>query len=195
MRIRFVVLLGVALAAAAACGSDDAPPTPALAGTSWVADRVFVAGSPVPIVPDTQVTIDFSSDGRVTGRTGCNNFFGTATVSGDHITIGQLGMTEIAGMTEIGCEPPLHSQESRVIGILQGADRWSIADGMLSISGSTGCNDFGGEASIAPPAISVEALDVTEEGCEPPVTDQERLILDVLLGVLPAEVVDEDGDG
>lgn len=49
-----------------------------------------------------------------------------------------------------------------------------------SIRGTTGCNDFGGELTVAGESFVVGSLTWTEIGCEANVMDQEASILDVL---------------
>ncbi len=229
----------------AACGGEDdadssASDPSALAGSSWVGREIFVSGAAVGVLADTPPRLEFGADGALAGTTGCNSLFGTVRLTADAIAVDGLGMTEM------GCPEPLASQEARVSAILQNADRWSLADDVLTIgaadgsgaielvppepavppglasttwvldtvvegdaastpvrgtrvtlvvdpgaggiSGSTGCNDYGGEATIAPPEITVGSLNVTERACEPDVMAQERLVLSVLEGATAIEV-------
>lgn len=41
-------------------------------------------------------TLKFSSDGKVTGNGGCNNFFGNFTIDGRALTIGDIGSTRMS---------------------------------------------------------------------------------------------------
>ncbi len=232
-------LLAAALVVVASCGGeDDVAPSGAdpseLAGTTWVGREIYVSGAAVGVLAENPPRMEFGADGAITGTTGCNSFFGTVRLTADSIAVEGLGMTEM------GCPEPLTSQETRVSTILQTADRWSLADGVLTIgtadgsgavelvppepvvgpglagttwvletivegdaastpvrgtrvtlvvdpaaggiSGSTGCNDYGGEAAVALPDITVDALNVTERACEPDVMAQERIVLSVLEG-------------
>jgi heat shock protein HslJ len=60
------------------------------------------------------------------------------------------------------------------------------------VNGSTGCNSFMGTASIDGAALAFGPLATTKRGCEPPLMDQEQLVLDALAGVSGWAV---DGDG
>lgn len=125
---------------AVACGRDDdasagptgPEPMTTLAGTSWVAQAIFVDGNPVEIVPRSRVTLVFGDEGGASGTTGCNGYFADVSFAGDRISFGQMGMTEMA------CEPPLMEQESMVFAIFAGADRWSLSGGVLNVESADG---------------------------------------------------------
>jgi len=50
------------------------------------------------------------------------------------------------------------------------------------VSGSTGCNSFGGTFSIDGSSLAFGPLATTKRGCERPLMDQERAVLDGLAG-------------
>ncbi|MFQ5553995.1 MAG: META domain-containing protein [Acidimicrobiia bacterium] len=232
---------------AAACGDDTGTsssplgPDPAsLFDTSWVGRQIFSSGVPVGVIGDAEPRIGFLADGSVSGTTGCNSFFGGITIDAGTLSFGGLGVTEM------GCEPPLSDQEGRVLQILGAADRWSLADGVLtigaadgtgaiewvapapvanlpledtqwrldtlvdgdvattphrdaeatlqirggSISGSTGCNEYGGEGTVRPPVFDVGPLSVTERACGQDVMSQEAFLLEALA---EADRIEVDG--
>lgn len=103
--MRFVLnrfsLTGLALAcglAAAACASV-APEAP-LSETRWVVQSIN--GHPVAF---RTPTLEFAAD-RISGTGGCNRYFGGYSISGDRLTFGGVGSTEMA------CEQPVMAQES-----------------------------------------------------------------------------------
>lgn len=59
-----------------------------------------------------EVTLDFGTDGRVTGSTGCNSFFGDFRQSGDQVEIGSLGTTLV------GCPEEIVALEQALLGAL-----------------------------------------------------------------------------
>ena len=73
---------------------------PALIG-SWNLKGAMVGGGTQPVILNTQPTITFNSDGTLTGFGGCNNYFGSYTLTGQttkfgpSITIGNLGSTQM----------------------------------------------------------------------------------------------------
>ena len=141
---RLTLALAALSIVAAACGSDtsdttvpDAPaPDPIkLAGTRWVATKMFVGGAEVPLVPNASPTIDFDGNGRSAGgSTGCNSWFGDVSLGAGTIAFTGLGQTEMA------CEPPRMQQEATVLGVLQEASIFTLGDGTLTlgrVGGST----------------------------------------------------------
>jgi heat shock protein HslJ len=118
--------------ASGAGGSADSAEvvTPALEGPVWLLASYGDPGNPTPVLPESEITALFSAaDGRVSGRSGCNNYFGSYTVDGDALTVGQLGSTMMA------CPEPLMQQEQAYLAALQGAETFSIEADTLSITG------------------------------------------------------------
>ncbi len=60
--------------------------------SSWIA--IDLAGTPV--IAGTSVTLAFDPTGRVSGRGGCNNFAGGATLEGDRLSFTPLASTRMA---------------------------------------------------------------------------------------------------
>jgi heat shock protein HslJ len=73
---------------------------PALNGT-WNLKGAMVGGGTEPRITNVQITITFNNDGTLTGFGGCNNYFGSYTLTGQTskfgktITIGGLGSTQM----------------------------------------------------------------------------------------------------
>jgi heat shock protein HslJ len=83
------LIAGIALTACAP-GDGGAPPA-SLWNTKWTAQSI--AGKAVS--PPGSVTLNFA-DGGVSGNGGCNNYFGSAVISGDTIRFGHMGSTMMA---------------------------------------------------------------------------------------------------
>ena len=87
-RARFAIC--AFLMAASIPGScSSAPPGPIVStlwGSSWIA--MTVGGTAVLV--DAPPTIEFSEDGRISGTTGANGYFGPVTIDEDSIAIGQI---------------------------------------------------------------------------------------------------------
>ena len=65
-----------------------------LSGTSWLITSVNNGKQAVvSMVIDTKLTADFSSDGRLSGSAGCNNYTANYQVSGKNIKIGSIAST------------------------------------------------------------------------------------------------------
>ena len=143
-------------AAPTAPAPTAAPPTtatapgvdaPVLAGTSWaVTTYTMTGGAFTGVLDGTEVTINFGTDGTLSGFTGCNNYTATFAVEGPYdefedgvrdendgqaITIGPIEVTEIA------CESPgfIMEQEAEHLANLEGAERWFISRGNLVLRG------------------------------------------------------------
>lgn len=132
MRRSLVILsLLAAVSALGACGpgSQAGSGSDALAANSWRA--VEVSGKPVPA--NLEVTLSFA-DGRVSGNSGCNNYGGDATATGDSLRVSAIMSTKMACL-----EPGVMETEMTYLQALQGAERWAVGgDGQLVISGAKG---------------------------------------------------------
>lgn len=82
------------LGADGAMVASFAPQSQALAGTSWrVTGYNNGRQAVVSVLADTQLTVAFAADGRVSGSAGCNNFTGTYTASGSSLQFGPAATT------------------------------------------------------------------------------------------------------
>ena len=114
-------------------GPSGGPP-PTLAATSWRA--VTVSGA-AP-VGGREPTLAFAVD-RISGSTGCNQFFGGYTYADGTIEMSNVGMTLMA------CEDAISMVEGAYLKALNGATTASLDDGgQLLLGGS------GGEIRFAP---------------------------------------------
>jgi heat shock protein HslJ len=103
-----------------ACGGSSDP----LNGTSWT---LLVYGKTQPI-PGTTFTAIFKG-GKINGSSGCNSYGGSYQVSGDKITVSELGMTLMA------CPDPagLMDQEAHLLDAMGKAQTFQLANGQLEI--------------------------------------------------------------
>jgi heat shock protein HslJ len=130
-RNSFVVILGLVtiIIILAACSGNDAQPEDPLAGTSW--RLLFYRKSTV--LEGTETTITFEN-GQINGSAGCNSYFGSYEVSGQNLTTGQIGATEMY------CTEPegLWEQEVFFLETLNDAQRYELMDERLMIFRSDG---------------------------------------------------------
>jgi heat shock protein HslJ len=118
------VLLAVLMAGGSARAADEPVAAAPLAGTTWRAETITGR----PVIDAAASTIAFEADGRVSGRGGCNRYFGTSTIAGEQLSFGAVGATRMA------CAPALMDQEARFFQALGSAERWIVdADGLLLI--------------------------------------------------------------
>lgn len=116
-----------------------APQSLALAGTSWrVTSYNNGRQAVVSVLADTQLSLSFAADGRVSGSAGCNNFMGTYTVSGSSLKLGPPATTR-----KLCAQPGVMEQEQQflkalesVATIRQEGERAELrtADGALAVS-------------------------------------------------------------
>ena len=106
----------------------EAPIDP-LAGTAWTLAALNVNQLPVP---DSTVTLGFSTDGVAAGNNGCNDYSGTYVVDGDSLTFGPITATEQA------CSEELAVQEGAYLTALASVAAYADAGGQLSLLDSNG---------------------------------------------------------
>ncbi|MCJ2165803.1 MULTISPECIES: META domain-containing protein [unclassified Pseudodesulfovibrio] len=94
-RICCAVLLSVALAGLAGCGSHEAPVMnadairQALLDKTWTLEKVARR----EMESDTPLTLKFGADGTVEGFGGCNAFQGQYALDGEKLTFGPMAST------------------------------------------------------------------------------------------------------
>jgi len=101
-----------------------------LAGTSWTVTGLN-NGQQAVVSPllDTQLTLNFDREGKVSGSAGCNQYFASYQTKGQSITISQ------AGMTEMYCNNPqgIMDQESQFLAALQTAATYRVDGNSLEL--------------------------------------------------------------
>jgi len=124
----------VSLAGLVGCNSGDStmPGGPSaavpIAGPTW---RVTsIAGRPV--LTGTTLTASFSTENRVSGTAGCNNYFGSAKAESGRLAVGPLASTLMACGTD-----GVMAQEVQYLATLQAAARYEIQGDELRLGPST----------------------------------------------------------
>ena len=117
--------------------APDAP-VPELAGTSWNVTLYAVEGlGMVNVWDDTEVTIDFNTDGTISGFSGCNTFDGPFNASGPYLERDPFGVEprgqaiELGPLarTEIACESDnVMEQEAEFFAMVDSVARWFLND-------------------------------------------------------------------
>jgi heat shock protein HslJ len=104
-----------------------------LEGTLWKLDGYLNSqGEWVSVLPGTEVTAKFDA-GQVGGSAGCNRYFGPYERSGNSLTSGVIGVTEMY------CAPEaLMDQEGAYLAALGSAASYQIADGELRVANAEG---------------------------------------------------------
>jgi heat shock protein HslJ len=113
--------LAAALMLLAGCTGASSPAGPAAAGIVgpvWVAEDIAgtAAGGEAPI------TLQLGSDGRASGRGGCNGYGGSYALAGDALSFGPLLSTKMA------CAPELMDREQRYFQTLAQTAHYAVAD-------------------------------------------------------------------
>lgn len=80
-------------------------------GATWRVEDIAGRG----VIDNAQTTLRIDADGKVSGSTGCNNYFGTATLDGARMRFGPLATTYRA------CPPALMDQERKFLDALKAA--------------------------------------------------------------------------
>ncbi len=178
LRLPLIGLVAAALLSGCALVRDEAaipPEAPVLAGSAWVLDELGGVG----LVSGREPTLAFSADGRISGTTGCNRFFGSYTQDGAALTFTGTGMTKMACM-----EPGLMAQERAFAGTLNGAATVSLDGlGQLTITGANGAGFVAkpatpeGDKPDTDPAILLGSDWVVEDLNRGGVIDNTRLTL------------------
>ncbi|MEO5325540.1 YbaY family lipoprotein [Mesorhizobium sp. CC13] len=94
----------------------------------WVAEDIDGGG----VIDKAKSTLRIGKDGGVSGRGGCNGYFGSAKIDGNNITFGQIGATQMA------CEQAMMDQEHKFHDALGRVATYAIADGKLVMADKDG---------------------------------------------------------
>ena len=131
------VTLGGAGAMAAPAGYPAAQTTlPAdIVQTQWVLEYFSNEDkSAGHDVTSDRITIKFEADGTLAGSGGCNNYFGSYTVSGQQMTISKVGSTQKA------CEQAVMDKETLYLQQLSTVNAYNVNNFKLELSYANGKN-------------------------------------------------------
>jgi heat shock protein HslJ len=107
------------------------PPAPEpLVGTTWTLDSLYSADAVSSVIAGSTITAVFGEDGRVSGSAGCNNYFGSYTVTGSSLAIGSTGSTKMncPGAGIMQQENTYLASLGRTAGFTISGNRLSLAD-------------------------------------------------------------------
>jgi len=104
-----------------------------LAGTTWLLTTLIDGDAASSIIAGTEPTLVVDDlEERISGSTGCNRFFGSATFAVETVTVGLLRTTKMA------CDAATTEQESFVLAVLGAAATWEIEGARLRITAADG---------------------------------------------------------
>jgi heat shock protein HslJ len=108
-----------------------------LAGTRWeVVNFNNGRGAVVTPLIDTNLTMEFGSNGSLNGNSGCNTYSASYQINGSNITIGLPGGTQ-----QLCTEPEgIMEQEAEFLAALQSASTFTINGSRLEIRTAGGQN-------------------------------------------------------
>ena len=113
----------------------------ALTAVKWIATGINNGkGGVSSLVADTEVSILFAEDGKVSGNSGCNSFMGSYELDGPSIKFGPL-----AGTRKMGPEPVMQ-QETNFLQALGNASVLTIKGDKLELRNSEGSLQVGFKA-------------------------------------------------
>jgi len=108
------------------CGGD---PATLLQGAEWTVTDIAGKG----LVGGSRATLNFGADGRVYGRSSCNNYTAAYSVTGEGLAVSKAAGTMMA------CEPSLMQQEGLFLGVLQNVRAFDFrGDGALVLRAADG---------------------------------------------------------
>lgn len=120
--------------------TGDETPAPdeglVLAGTEWRLISYGQAESETPVLEDTDVTLNFEDNARLSGSTGCNTFQADYNITMDF----EISITDLA-VTEIACEGEgVMEQERQYLDALGSAGLFEYTPDTLKIWYENGQN-------------------------------------------------------
>ena len=119
-----LALLALSILSLTACTTA----APAFEDIEWVLESYGEKENLQPVLEDSEITATFdSTEDKVAGSAGCNNYFADYEAKKDELTIG------VVGSTMMWCEGFM-DQEQEYLDILQAAETYEIQDGKLQIS-------------------------------------------------------------
>jgi len=107
------------------------PPAPEpLVGTIWTLDSLYTADAVSSVISGSTITAVFGEDGRVSGSAGCNNYFGSYTVTGSSLSTSSIGSTKMycQGTGIMQQENTYLASLGRTAGFTISGNRLSLAD-------------------------------------------------------------------
>jgi heat shock protein HslJ len=136
MRLRWLVLplllVATGCGVRAPAGSAPAPESDPLSGQTFVGGEVTVEGKPHALVADTELSVEFTDDGRLVARAGCNMMQASVDTAE-----GKLLIQDGLSTTDIGCDKARHDQDVFIAGVLGAMPTWQLDGSRLEITSDT----------------------------------------------------------
>ena len=111
---------------------------PSLTG-NWNFKGATIAGS-MPVIPNVQITLKFNNDGTLSGFSGCNNYNGGYTLTGQTTEFGKTITIGPLVSTKMYCADTA-DLESKYLANLQNTKTYSITNNKMLLRGS-GLNEL-----------------------------------------------------
>ena len=110
---------------------------PAQLAGNWVLTTMAIQGGTAITYPTTQINLDFNADTSFTGYDGCNNYFGTITLTGTTTPKGQgIALNNISASKKY-CST-LADQEQQYLNILGKTSAYVVDGTKLTLTGDMG---------------------------------------------------------
>ena len=120
-------------APAPAEASTETAQMPGLEGTEWqLVSMRNQDGKMADVLADAPITLAFA-DGRAAGSAGCNRYFTSYEVDGDH-----LKLDDKIGTTMMACPAPVMEQEQNYLSLLPQTATFDFAEGKLTLIDADG---------------------------------------------------------
>ncbi|ONI85931.1 hypothetical protein ALI144C_12565 [Actinosynnema sp. ALI-1.44] len=121
---------------AAGCGSTAAPggnaPGSDISGQVFLSKSVTENGKPRQLVDGTRIKLEFTPQGEIRARAGCNHMSGPVNTSNSRLS------TDGLAVTDMGCDKARHEQDTWLSGLLGSKPEWRYDGTTLTLkSGQT----------------------------------------------------------
>jgi heat shock protein HslJ len=154
MRQRWLIVgLLVVTAGCGARGPAADAPEPALRGQTFTAGEVTIDGKPHTLVEGTELTVEFTDDGRLIAGAGCNMMQAPVDTADGRLAVG--GVDRGLQMTGMGCDKPRHDQDDLIAEVLGATPTWRLSGSELEITSGATTLTFT-EQSVAEPDLPLE---------------------------------------
>lgn len=104
----------------------------AVTDKEWVLTKVTEGNLTLEPMSPVLASANFAADGKVTGSTGCNRYFGNYTRSESSLTLSQLGATQMM------CMEDAMEIEHAFTRAMENVTGWKVIDNTLSLSDRSG---------------------------------------------------------
>ena len=109
--------------AVVACSSAAAD----LDGTKWALKEFGEEGGETAVLLNTTITLNFE-DGQIGGSSGCNSYFGDVVITGETLSISEIGSTLMACLDE-----GVSQQEVDFLAALAEVSSYTLAENQLTL--------------------------------------------------------------